>query len=67
MKKVNQVVNHEESIAQNIESDKVVILVLDGLQGKVTKCVAPEHGLSVIETVKGKGAKFKTIEENFLL
>ncbi|MEH7435484.1 XtrA/YqaO family protein, partial [Bacillus thuringiensis] len=48
-------INVEEmKIEQKIESGKIIVLVLDGTQGKVKMCEAVEHGFTIIETVKGQ-------------
>lgn len=50
---------NDMSIQQQIENGKVLVLVLDGVKGTATKVEAPEHGLTVVETAKGKSAKVK--------
>ncbi|KIQ88306.1 terminase [Bacillus sp. L_1B0_8] len=50
----------------NIEEGKVLIIILDGNQGKVKVCEAVEHGLTIIETVKGHAKKVK-FEESELI
>uniref|UniRef100_UPI00313B3DAA XtrA/YqaO family protein n=1 Tax=Bacillus sp. OTU530 TaxID=3043862 RepID=UPI00313B3DAA len=47
------------SIQQKLENGKVLVLILDGVKGTATKVEAPEHGLTVIETAKGKSARVK--------
>ncbi len=47
------------SIQQQIEPGKVLIVVLDGYQGKVRMCEAVEHGFTIIETAKGKTARIR--------
>ena len=47
------------SIQQQIEPGKVLIVVLDGHQGKAKICEAVEHGFTIIETAKGKTAKIR--------
>jgi hypothetical protein len=47
------------SINQAMEPGKVVIVVLDGQQGKAKKFEAVEHGLTIIETAKGKTARIR--------
>lgn len=47
------------SICQRLEPGKVLVLVLDGIQGKVKVCEAVEHGHTIIETSKGKTARIK--------
>ncbi|GAA0313638.1 hypothetical protein GCM10008967_00160 [Bacillus carboniphilus] len=46
-------------INEKIETGKVVVLVLDGVKGKATKCEAVEHGFTIIETSKGKPVRIK--------
>jgi hypothetical protein len=45
------------SIQQKLEPGKVLIIVLDGIQGKAKMCEAVEHGYTIIETAKGKTAR----------
>ncbi|EPF11116.1 MULTISPECIES: XtrA/YqaO family protein [Bacillus] len=53
-------INVEEmKIEQKIESGKIIVLVLDGTQGKVKMCEAVEHGFTIIETVKGQAKRIK--------
>lgn len=47
------------SVQAKIEPGKVIVLVLDGVQGKVRRCDAVEHGYTIIETAKGKAARIK--------
>ena len=47
------------SIQQKVEPGKVLILVLDGHQGKAKLCEAVEHGYTIIETAKGKTARIR--------
>lgn len=47
------------SIQQQIEPGKVLIVVLDGHQGKAKICEAVEHGYTIIETAKGKTARIR--------
>ncbi|NEX77393.1 terminase [Bacillus thermocopriae] len=47
------------SIQQQIEPGKVLIVVLDGHQGKAKICEAVEHGFTIIETAKGKTARIR--------
>jgi hypothetical protein len=49
----------EMSVTQTIEPGKVLILVLDGVQGKAKLCEAVEHGFTIVETAKGKAARIK--------
>lgn len=51
--------NENMSIKQAIEPGKVLIVVLDGHQGKAKMCEAVEHGLTIIETAKGKTARIR--------
>ncbi|PGE31572.1 XtrA/YqaO family protein [Bacillus wiedmannii] len=53
-------INIEEmKIEQKIESGKIIVLVLDGTQGKVKMCEAVEHGFTIIETVKGQAKRIE--------
>ncbi|MCL6571721.1 MAG: XtrA/YqaO family protein [Bacillus sp. (in: Bacteria)] len=50
---------NDMSIQQKLEPGKVLIIVLDGNQGKAKMCEAVEHGLTIIETAKGKTARIR--------
>jgi hypothetical protein len=50
---------NDMSIQQKLEPGKVLIIVLDGYQGKAKMCEAVEHGLTIIETAKGKTARIR--------
>lgn len=53
-------INVEEmKIEQKIESGKIIVLVLDGTQGKVKMCEAVDHGFTMIETVKGQAKRIR--------
>jgi len=45
------------TVQHKIQSEKVVLLILDGHQGKVKAIEAVHHGHTIIETVKGKATK----------
>jgi Phage-like element PBSX protein XtrA len=45
---------------------KVMVVVIDGKQGKATITEAVEHGLTIVETVKGKHFRY-TYEESELV
>lgn len=47
------------SVQCQMEPGKVIVLVLDGQQGKARITEAVEHGFTIIETVKGKTARIK--------
>jgi hypothetical protein len=47
------------SVQQKLEPGKVLIVVLDGIQGKAKMCEAVEHGFTIIETAKGKTARIR--------
>ncbi|MEH7490853.1 XtrA/YqaO family protein [Neobacillus niacini] len=47
------------SVQQKLEPGKVLIVVLDGIQGKAKMCEAVEHGYTIIETAKGKTARIR--------
>ncbi|WP_018392572.1 XtrA/YqaO family protein [Bacillus sp. 37MA] len=53
------------SITEQMEPDKVVVIVMDGVYGDVRKFEAAEHGKTVIETSKGKFAKAYWDESTF--
>lgn len=50
-------ISEEFLVTQQIEPGKVMVLVLDGIQGKAKLCEAVEHGQTIIETAKGKAAR----------
>lgn len=54
------------NITHALENDKVTIIVLDGHKGSATKVEAPEHGFTIIETVRGKAVKVK-FESGYLI
>lgn len=47
------------SVQCRMEPGKVIVLVLDGQQGKARITEAVEHGFTIIETAKGKAARIK--------
>lgn len=49
--------NDDLSFTKSIESGKVQVIVLDGKQGAAHIMDAPEHGKSIIQTVKGHFAR----------
>lgn len=49
-----------------METGKVKIVVLDGINGKVVIAPAAEHGLTSIETSKGSAIKLK-YNQDFLI
>jgi hypothetical protein len=51
--------SNDMSIQQQIEPGKVLIVVLDGHQGKAKVFEAVEHGFTIIETAKGKTARIR--------
>ncbi|MFD5264430.1 XtrA/YqaO family protein [Bacillus wiedmannii] len=54
------------NIEHNIEPGKVLVIILDGNQGKAKVCEAVEHGFTIVETVKGQAKRVK-FEESELL
>lgn len=53
-------INLEEmKVEQRVEPGKVMVLVVDGVQGKVKMCEAVEHGFTIIETAKGQAKRIK--------
>lgn len=64
---INLKVNVEDmSINQKLVPGKVVVLVLDGNKGTAKYLESPDHGSTIIETVKGKSAKVK-FESGYLI
>ena len=53
MNKPTEIKNHETTIQQSIEPGKVRIIVLDGTEGTAHLMDAPEHGRTIIQTIKG--------------
>ncbi|WP_189319784.1 XtrA/YqaO family protein, partial [Bacillus velezensis] len=53
MNKPTEIKNHETTIQQSIEPGKVRIIVLDGTEGTAHLMDAPEHGKTIIQTIKG--------------
>lgn len=51
------ILNDDLSFTKSIESGKVQVIVLDGKQGAAHIMDAPEHGKSIIQTVKGHFAR----------
>jgi hypothetical protein len=51
------------SVRQALEPGKVVVIILDGVQGKVKKCEAVPHGQTVIETSNGKTKRISFKDE----
>lgn len=50
-------IKNDFTIQQKIDPGKVKIIVLDGNQGTAHVLNAPEHGKTVIQTVKGSFAR----------
>ncbi|MBY6276807.1 XtrA/YqaO family protein [Symbiobacterium thermophilum] len=53
------------TVSHPVVPGKVLVLVIDGVQGKAKVAEAVEHGFTIIETAKGKTARIK-YEENEL-
>lgn len=49
-------INDDMSISEQIESEKVKIIVLDGHQGKAKVYEAVHHGRTIVETYAGKAS-----------
>lgn len=47
------------SVEIPVHSDRVLVVVIDGKQGKAKITEAVEHGFTIIETAKGKAARIK--------
>ncbi|WP_279620626.1 XtrA/YqaO family protein [Priestia megaterium] len=52
-------INSDMTVTYPIEPGKVTVLILDGHQGRVKSFNAVEHGLTIVETIKGRVAKVK--------
>ncbi|MED1121292.1 XtrA/YqaO family protein [Bacillus atrophaeus] len=53
MNQPKEIKNYETTIQQSIELGKVRIIVLDGTEGTAHLLDAPEHGKTIIQTIKG--------------
>ncbi|WCK55409.1 XtrA/YqaO family protein [Aneurinibacillus sp. Ricciae_BoGa-3] len=51
------VIDENGRIEAEIEPGKVMILIIDGTQGKVTAVEAVRHGMTSVETVKGRATQ----------
>lgn len=58
--------NDNLSVTESVEPGKIKIIILDGNQGKVSKCNAVNHGYTIIETVNGKAKRIKFEEYELL-
>jgi hypothetical protein len=47
------------TVSHPVVPGKVLVLVIDGVQGKAKVAEAVEHGFTIIETAKGKTARIK--------
>jgi hypothetical protein len=52
-------INDDMTVTQKLEPGKVLIIVLDGEQGRAKMFEAVHHGQTVIETVKGRTARIR--------
>lgn len=50
-------INQDFSVKSKIQRGKVTVIVLDGVNGTAYEAEAPEHGRTIIETVKGEFAR----------
>ncbi|MEC0761712.1 XtrA/YqaO family protein [Bacillus haynesii] len=50
-------INQDFSVNSKIQSGKVTVIVLDGVNGVAYEAEAPEHGKTIIETAKGDFAR----------
>ncbi|MFL0361427.1 XtrA/YqaO family protein [Pseudobacillus sp. 179-B 2D1 NHS] len=64
MKEVEININ-DLSVTQKIKQGKVLVLILDGNQGKAKYVEAVHHGNTIVETVKGEAKRIK-FEESVL-
>ncbi|GGJ72939.1 hypothetical protein GGR02_002451 [Anoxybacillus voinovskiensis] len=46
-------------VSHPVVPGKVLVIVVDGVQGKAKVAEAVEHGYTIIETAKGKTARIK--------
>ncbi|MER3122617.1 XtrA/YqaO family protein [Bacillus altitudinis] len=54
MNQPKEIKDFETTIHQNLEPGRVRIIVIDGNEGTAHITDAPEHGHTIIETIKGK-------------
>jgi len=47
------------TVSHPIVPGKVLVIVIDGVQGKAKVAEAVEHGFTIVETAKGKTARIK--------
>jgi hypothetical protein len=47
------------TVSHPVIPGKVLVLVIDGVQGKAKVAEAVEHGFTIVETAKGKTARIK--------
>jgi hypothetical protein len=47
------------TVSHPVVPGKVLVLVIDGVQGKAKVAEAVEHGFTIVETAKGKTARIK--------
>ncbi|WP_044743249.1 XtrA/YqaO family protein [Anoxybacillus sp. B7M1] len=47
------------TVSHPVVPGKVLVVVIDGVQGKAKVAEAVEHGFTIIETAKGKTARIK--------
>lgn len=47
------------TVSHPVVPGKVIVVVIDGVQGKAKVAEAVEHGYTIIETAKGKTARIK--------
>lgn len=47
------------TVSHPVVPGKVLVIVIDGVQGKAKVAEAVEHGYTIIETAKGKTARIK--------
>jgi hypothetical protein len=46
-------------VSHPVVPGKVIVIVVDGVQGKAKVAEAVEHGFTIVETAKGKTARIK--------
>ncbi|WP_255350123.1 XtrA/YqaO family protein [Geobacillus sp. Sah69] len=47
------------TVSHPVVPGKVIVIIVDGVQGKAKVAEAVEHGYTIIETAKGKTARIK--------
>ena len=52
-------INQDFSVKSKIQRGKVIVTVLDGVNGAAYEAEVPEHGKTIIDTAKGDFSRIK--------